>query len=117
MSGEECARPFCRVLGRRLVVFEPVAEIVDAENQLSDIEIMMASRINGQRTPQTLISELSWITEGIELVRIRFTLLALLLAPPPSPAFAQSEPISTARMSLAVGRLASVVDMPLFFRL
>src|SRR6186997_2529980 len=30
MGGEECARLFCRVLGRRLVVFEPVAEIADA---------------------------------------------------------------------------------------
>src|SRR6516225_292630 len=48
MSGEECARLFCRVFGRRLVVFEPVAEIADAGDQLSDIEIMMDSRINGQ---------------------------------------------------------------------
>jgi hypothetical protein len=30
MSGEECARLFCRVLGRRLVVFEPEAAIADA---------------------------------------------------------------------------------------
>jgi hypothetical protein len=30
MSGEECARLFFRVLGRRLVVFEPVEEITDA---------------------------------------------------------------------------------------
>src|SRR5215469_1500236 len=50
-------------------------------------------------------------------MRIRFMLLVLLLALPPSPAFAQSEPISTARMSLAVGHLPSVVDMPLFVRL
>jgi len=48
MGGEECARLFCRVLGRRLVVFEPVAEIADAGGQLSDIEIMMDSRKNGQ---------------------------------------------------------------------
>jgi hypothetical protein len=48
MSGEECARLFCRVLGRRLVVFEPVAEIADAGDQLGDIEIVMDSRINGQ---------------------------------------------------------------------
>jgi quercetin dioxygenase-like cupin family protein len=50
-------------------------------------------------------------------MRIRFAVLALLLATLPSPAFAQSEPTSTARLSLAVGRLPSVVDMPLFFRL
>src|SRR6516164_4853046 len=50
-------------------------------------------------------------------MRIRFMLLALLLALLPSPAFAQNEPIRTARMSLAVGRLPSVVDMPLFVRL
>ena len=50
-------------------------------------------------------------------MRIRFTVLALLLATPSSLVFAQSEPISTARVSLAVGRLPSVVDMPLFFRL
>jgi hypothetical protein len=29
MGGEECARLFCRVLGRRLVLFGPVAEIAD----------------------------------------------------------------------------------------
>jgi hypothetical protein len=50
-------------------------------------------------------------------MRIRFTMLALLLATLPSRGFAQSEPISTVRMSLAVGRLPSVIDMPLFFRL
>jgi quercetin dioxygenase-like cupin family protein len=50
-------------------------------------------------------------------MRIRFTVVALLLATLPSAAFAQSEPISTARMSLAVGHLSSVVEMPLFYRL
>ncbi len=48
MSGEECARLFFRVLGRRLVVFEPVAEMADARSQLRDIEIMMDPGINGQ---------------------------------------------------------------------
>ena len=48
MSGEECARLFFRVLGRRLVVFEPMEEIADAGGQLSDIEIMMDSGINRQ---------------------------------------------------------------------
>jgi hypothetical protein len=48
VSGEECARLFFRVLSRRLVVFEPVAEMADARSQLSDIEIMMDSRITGQ---------------------------------------------------------------------
>src|SRR5262249_52118875 len=66
------------------------------------------------RTPKP---ELSWITKEVQLMRILFSVLALLLATLPSRAFAQSEPISTARMSLAVGRLPSVVDMPLFFRL
>jgi quercetin dioxygenase-like cupin family protein len=53
----------------------------------------------------------------VEIMRIRFTMLALLLATLSSQAFAQSEPISTVRMSLAFGRLPSVIDMPLFFRL
>jgi len=44
-------------------------------------------------------------------------LVPLLLATLPSPTLAQSQPASTARMSLAAGRLASVVDIPLFFRL
>src|SRR5437870_1929208 len=48
MSGEECARLFFRILGRRLVVFEPVAAKADAGGQLSDIETMMDSGINGQ---------------------------------------------------------------------
>jgi len=50
-------------------------------------------------------------------MRIRFMLLALLLVLLPSPAFAQNDPTRTARMSLAVGRLPSVLDMPLFVRL
>jgi quercetin dioxygenase-like cupin family protein len=50
-------------------------------------------------------------------MRLRLTVLALLLATLPTLAFAQSQPTSTARMSLAAGRLASVVDIPLFFRL
>ena len=50
-------------------------------------------------------------------MRIRFTVLALLLATLPSSAFAQSQPTSTTRLSLATGRLPSVVEMPLFFRL
>ena len=53
----------------------------------------------------------------VEFIRSRSTLSALLLATLSSQAFAQSEPVSTARVSLAVGRLPSVVDMPLFFRL
>ena len=48
MGGEEGASLFFRVLRCRLVVFEPVAEIADAGGQLSDIEIMMDSRKNGQ---------------------------------------------------------------------
>src|SRR6516164_2289561 len=48
MSVEECARLFFRVLGRRLVVFEPEAAIADAGSQQSDIEIMMDSGINNQ---------------------------------------------------------------------
>jgi len=50
-------------------------------------------------------------------MRICFTVLALLLATLPSPGFAQNQSTITARLSLAAGRLASVVDMPLFFRL
>src|SRR5215472_1356330 len=50
-------------------------------------------------------------------IRIRFMVLALLFARLPSPAFAQSEPVSAVRMPLAVGHLPSVVEMPLFFRL
>jgi quercetin dioxygenase-like cupin family protein len=50
-------------------------------------------------------------------MRLPLTVLALLLAALPSPAFAQSQPTSTAQISLAAGRLASVVDIPLFFRL
>ena len=48
MRGEKGARLRLRILGRRLVVFEQVAEIVDAGGQLSDIKIMMGSRINGE---------------------------------------------------------------------
>src|SRR5438128_12482522 len=48
MSVEACARLFFRVLGRRLVVFEPEAAVAGAGGQESDIEIMMDSRINGQ---------------------------------------------------------------------
>ena len=50
-------------------------------------------------------------------MRIRFMVSALLLARLPIPAFAQSEPINTAPLPLAVGHLPSVVEMPLFFRL
>jgi glyoxylate utilization-related uncharacterized protein len=50
-------------------------------------------------------------------MRLRLTVLALLLATLPTLAFAQSQPTSTARMSLVAGRLASIVDIPLFFRL
>src|SRR5215469_8285400 len=50
-------------------------------------------------------------------MRIGFTVLVLLFAMLASPAFAQSQLTSMARLSLAVGRLASVVEMPLFFRL
>src|SRR5215472_6919342 len=67
--------------------------------------------------PPTRMLRYSGLGEEVELVRIRYTVWALLLATLPNSAFAQSEPISTARMSLAVGRLPSVVDMPLFFRL
>src|SRR5260370_40593237 len=49
MSGEECARLFFRVLGRRLVVFEPVAEMADARSQLPGNEIMMDPGINSPR--------------------------------------------------------------------
>src|SRR5215471_8140822 len=48
VSSEEGARLFFRVLGRRLVVLEPVAEMADARSQLRDIEIMMDPRITGQ---------------------------------------------------------------------
>ena len=48
MSGEECARLFFRVLGRRLVVFQPMEEIADAGGHFSGIEIMMDSGINRQ---------------------------------------------------------------------
>ena len=44
-------------------------------------------------------------------------MVSALLAALPSPAFAQSQPTSTAQISLAAGRLASVVDIALFFRL
>ena len=41
MPRKKGARLFFRVLGRRLVVLEPVAEMADARSQLRDIEIMM----------------------------------------------------------------------------
>jgi len=63
------------------------------------------------------LTELSRMPEEVELMYLRLMVLALLLATLPSRAFAQSESASTARMSLATGHLASVVDMPLFFRL
>jgi hypothetical protein len=44
-----------------------------------------------------------------------FLVFALLLALLPIPAFAQSQPASTVRTLLTAGRLASVVDMPLYF--
>ena len=48
MSGEECARLFFRILGRRLVVFEPEAAVAGRRGSIERIEIMMDSRINGQ---------------------------------------------------------------------
>ena len=43
MRREKGARLRLHVLGRRLVVFEPVAEIADAQAQLHDIEGVMGS--------------------------------------------------------------------------
>jgi mannose-6-phosphate isomerase-like protein (cupin superfamily) len=51
-------------------------------------------------------------------MRIRsWLLLALILPSLALPAFAQSQPANTVRALLAVGRIASVVDTPLHFRL
>jgi quercetin dioxygenase-like cupin family protein len=51
-------------------------------------------------------------------MRIRsWSLLALILPSLALPAFAQSQPANTVRTLLAAGRIASVVDTPLHFRL
>jgi hypothetical protein len=61
-------------------------------------------------------SERLTITEEVEPMRTPlFLVFALLLAMLPIPAFAQSQPASTVRTLLTAGRLASVVDMPLYF--
>ena len=48
IRGEEGAHFLLRVPGRRFVVFEPEAAKADPGGQLSHIEGMIGSRINGQ---------------------------------------------------------------------
>jgi quercetin dioxygenase-like cupin family protein len=50
-------------------------------------------------------------------MRLRSSLLALVLSSLALPALAQSQPPNTVRTLLAAGRLASVVDTPLHFKL